>query len=43
MTGLASTGEAATVAETGLALVEQIFSIFHTKAVLREIAKRNEV
>ncbi len=39
--GTRSTDEAAALAEEGLALVEQMFSILHTKAILRRVARRN--
>jgi DNA-binding transcriptional MerR regulator len=36
-----STDDAAALAETGIALVEQLFSILHGKAILRRIAERS--
>jgi DNA-binding transcriptional MerR regulator len=41
ISGTRSTEDAAALAETGLSLVEQIFSILHSRAVLRNMAKRN--
>lgn len=41
--GTRTTGDAAQLAEAGLEIVEQIFSIFHTKAVLERVARRNAV
>ena len=39
--GTRSTDDAAALAQQGIALVEQMFSILHTKAVLRRVAGRN--
>lgn len=41
VSGTRSTDDAAALAQQGLALVEQMFSILHTKAILRRVAKRN--
>lgn len=41
VSGKRSTAEAAQLAEAGLGLVEEIFSILHLKAVIRETARRN--
>lgn len=39
--GTRSTEDAAALAERGLALVEQMFSLLHTKAILKRVAQRN--
>lgn len=39
--GTRSTEDAAVLAERGLALVEQMFSLLHTKAILKRVAQRN--
>lgn len=39
--GTRSTDNAAALAQQGIALVEQMFSILHTKAILSRIARRN--
>lgn len=39
--GTRSTEDAAALAQQGLALVEQMFSLLHTKAILRKVAQRN--
>ncbi len=39
--GTRSTDEAAALAQQGLAHAEQMFSILHTKAILRRVAERN--
>lgn len=41
VSGRRSTDAAAALAETGITLVEEIFSILHIKAIIREIAQRN--
>lgn len=39
--GTRTTDDAAALAQQGIALVEQMFSLLHTKAILRRVAERN--